>query len=69
MNTESFFAKNPTELMRIGQYQLYEHPTRGDTAPIYLYNVLTGHLMNTGFYDLGEFDLALCMELDCEVWP
>lgn len=64
MNTEKFFANNPSELMRIGEYVLYEHPTRGDEAPIYLYNVLTGNLMSTGFYDLGDFDLALCMELE-----
>lgn len=68
MKNAEFFSHKPTELARIGSYCLFEHPTRGDTAPVYLYNVLTGHLMNAGFYDLGDFDLALCMELDCEGW-
>jgi hypothetical protein len=60
---ESFLSKNPTELARIGAFKLYEHPTRGDTAPIYMVTP-SGQLINTGFYDLGDFDLVLCLELE-----
>jgi hypothetical protein len=48
--------------MTIGEYRLWEHPTRGDTAPVYM-TTPDGRLINTGFYDLGDFDLALCEEL------
>ena len=57
-----FFEHNPTLLMTIGEYRLWEHPTRGDTAPVYM-TTPDGRLINTGFYDLGDFDLALCEEL------
>jgi len=61
--TQTFLAKNPTELARFGGFKLYEHPTRGDTAPVYMITP-SGQLINTGFYDLGDFDLALCLELE-----
>jgi hypothetical protein len=64
MTPEQFFAHRPTQLARIGDFGLYEHPTRGDEVPIYMYNFLTRYMINTGFYDLGDFDLALCMELE-----
>lgn len=64
MNNAEFFGYKPTQLARIGDFSLYEHPTACDNAPIFLYNVLTRHLVNTYFYDLGEFDLALCMEIE-----
>lgn len=57
-----FLAKNPTLLASFGDFKLYEHPTQGDTAPIYMVTP-TGDLIRTGFYDLGDFDLALCEEL------
>ena len=60
---ESFLSKNPTELARFGGFKLYEHPTRGDEAPVYMVTP-SGRLINTGFYDLGDFDLALCLELE-----
>jgi hypothetical protein len=60
---ETFLSKNPTELAQFGGFKLYEHPTRGDTAPIYMITP-SGRLMNTGFFDLGDFDLALCLEID-----
>lgn len=60
---ESFLTKNPTELARFGGFKLYEHPTRGDTAPVYMVTP-KGQLINTGFYDLGDFDLALCLEIE-----
>lgn len=65
---EAFFANNPTLLDSFDDFKLYEHPTRGDSAPIYM---LTpgGKLINTGFYDLGDFDLALCEELLESVQP
>jgi hypothetical protein len=61
--TLTFLSKNPTELARIGAFKLYEHPTRGDTAPVYMVTP-SGQLINTGFYDLGDFDLTLCLELE-----
>ena len=61
--TESFISKNPTQLAQFGGFKLFEHPTRGDTAPVYMVTPL-GELINTGFYDLGDFDLALCLELE-----
>ena len=60
---EKFMLHNPTLLASFGGYKLYEHPTRGDTAPIYM-TTLEGRLINTGFYDLGDFDLELCLELE-----
>jgi hypothetical protein len=60
-NTDKFLSHNPTLLMTIGRFKLYEHPLRGDTAPIYM--IFRGQLFNTGFYDLGDFDLALCEEI------
>jgi hypothetical protein len=58
-----FFEHNPTLLASFGGYNLYEHPTRGDGAHIYM-STPSGKLINTGFYDLGDFDLSLCMELE-----
>lgn len=52
-----------TVLMKIGGYTMLEHPTRGDGAPIYM-TTPSGNLINTGFYDLGDFDLLLCEELE-----
>lgn len=57
-----FLAQNPTNLGIFGGYSLWEHPTRGDTAPIYM-TTPDGRLINTGFYDMGDFDLTLCEEL------
>lgn len=62
---EKFLAASPTLLASFGQFKLYEHPTRGDTAPIYMISP-DGRLINTGFYDLGDFDLALCHELSAD---
>jgi hypothetical protein len=59
---QKFFAHNPTLLAEYGDYKLWEHPTRGDTAPVYM-STPDGRLINTGFYDLGDFDLNLCEEL------
>ena len=61
-NPDKFMAHNPTVILTIGGYTLYEHPTRGDTAPLYMATP-DGRLINTGFYDTGDFDLALCEEL------
>lgn len=59
---DTFLAKNPTELGAFGGFKLWEHPTRGDTAPIYM-TTPDDRLINTGFYDMGDFDLALCEEI------
>lgn len=60
---EKFMAHNPYQLATYGKYKLYEHPLRGDEAPIYMVTP-KGNLINTGFYDLGDFDLDLCKELE-----
>jgi len=61
--TESFLSKNPTQLAQFGGFKLFEHPTRGDTASIYMVTP-SDCLINTGFYDLDDFDLDLCLELE-----
>ena len=61
-NLERFMAHNPTLLATYGAYKVWEHPTRGDTAPVYM-TTPDARLINTGFYDLGDFDIALCEEL------
>jgi len=48
-----FMDQEPTVLGRIGSQVFYEHPTRGDTAPIYTIGK-HGELINTGFFDLGD---------------
>ena len=69
-----FMSHNPTLLATFGGYRLYEHPTRGDSAPVYM-TTPNGTLINTGFYDLGDFayhdlgdnnpeGLALCREIE-----
>jgi hypothetical protein len=60
-----FLGKNPYLLMQIEGYKLWEHHTYGDTYPIYM-STPSGRLINTGFYDTGDFDLDLCIELDKE---
>jgi hypothetical protein len=67
---DRFLARDPYLFMEIEGYKLWEHPTYGDTAPIYM-STPGGRLINTGFYDLGDFldpteGLALCIELDSE---
>ena len=60
-----FLAHNPTLLATYGDFKLYEHPIRGDAASIYMVTP-DGFLVNTWFYDLGDFEhdgLALCVEL------
>lgn len=59
---ERFMSKGPTMLASYGDYKVWEHPTMGDTAPVFL-STPDGRLINTGFYDLGDFDLDLCVEL------
>lgn len=70
---EKFFAANPYRLATFGGYALWEHPTRGDTDPVYM-STPDGRLINTGFYDLGDFyfhdfgdnnqyGLELCQEI------
>jgi hypothetical protein len=61
-NATKFLAQNPTLLATYGEFKIYEHPTRGDSAPVYMVTPI-GRLVNTGFYDLGDFDLDLCIDL------
>lgn len=58
----SFLAHNPTLLATYGDFKLYEHPIHGDAASIYMVTP-QGTLVNTWFYDLGDFDLDLCLDL------
>ena len=60
-----FFAHNPTCILRVGGYAIWEHPTLGDEAPLYM-STPSGTLINTGFSDIGDFDLALCHEIESE---
>jgi hypothetical protein len=60
---EQFLAKGPYLFMQIEGYKLWEHPTRGDTDCVYM-STPSGRLIATGFYDLDDFDLDLCIELD-----
>lgn len=73
---EKFLSHKPTLLATFCGYRLYEHPLRGDSAPIYM-STPDGSLINTGFYDLGDFyfhehgdnnphGLELCQELSGE---
>lgn len=62
-----FKAANPYLLQQIGPYTLWEHPTRGDEAPILMLTPNDAALVSTGFYDLGDFDLDLCHELDPDI--
>lgn len=70
-----FLSHNPTLLASYGlgqdcQYRLFEHPTRGDEAPVYMVTP-TGYLINTGFYDLGDFEedgFSLCLELEADAY-
>ncbi len=57
-----FLAASPTNLGSFGGFSLWEHPTHGDEAPIYM-TTPDGRLINTEFYDMGDFDFALCEEL------
>ena len=70
-----FLEQNPTLLASYGlgpncQYRLFEHPIYGDTAPVYMVTP-TGQLINTGFYDLGDFEddgFSLCLELEADTY-
>lgn len=61
-NPAKFFEHKPTLILSIGRYSLWEHPLRGDSAPLYM-STPDGRLINTGFYDIGDFDLSLCEEI------
>ena len=60
---DRFLARDPYLFMEIEGYKLWEHPTRGDTDCVYM-STPDGRLVATGFYDLEDFDLDLCVELD-----
>ena len=60
---EKFMSHNPTLLASFGGYNLYKHPTLGDEAPIAMVTP-SGILYNTGFFDLDDFDLELCKEIE-----
>lgn len=66
MNKEKFMVQDPYEIDRIGDYIFYEHPTRGDMAPIYMLTP-SGKLINTMFWDMGDFEAygpELCKEIE-----
>lgn len=62
-NLEKFLNKGPYHLMNIAGYDLWEHPDYGDEACVYM-STPDGKLIATGFYDLDDFDLELCKELE-----
>lgn len=59
---DRFLSKDPTLLATYGDYKVWKHPTMGDGAPVFL-STPDGRLIRTGFYDLGDFDLDLFVEL------
>jgi len=61
---EKFLSLNPYLLGQFGNYRLYEHPTRGDESPIMMLTPNNAALVSTGFWDMGDFDLELCQDLD-----
>lgn len=58
----AFLASSPAHLGTAGPFTLWEHPTRGDTAPVYMLTPC-GRIASTGFYDLGDLDAATCYEV------
>jgi hypothetical protein len=60
--TEKFLAAGPTLLGVAGPFKLYEHPTHGDTAPVFMLTPC-GRVIPTGFYDLGDLDEQTCEEI------
>jgi hypothetical protein len=61
-NAQNFLSHNPTELCSVAGVRFYEHPLRGDNAPIYAVTA-AGKLVNTGFWDCGDFDADLVSEM------
>lgn len=58
----AFLAQSPTKLGTAGPFTLWEHPTRGDTAPVCMLTPC-GRIMSTGYYDLGDLDAETCAEI------
>jgi hypothetical protein len=65
---EKFLSLNPYLLGQFGKYRLFEHPTRGDEAPVMMLTPNNAALVSTGFWDMGDFDLELCQDLDPNVF-
>lgn len=47
-----FLAKNPTLLATVRGINFYEHPTRGDEAPVYA--IVDGRLIETDAWDCAD---------------
>lgn len=64
-NPAKFFSHNPTRLKTVWGYAIWEHPTLGDDAPLYM-STPNGILINTGCYDVEDFSLEVCREIESE---
>ena len=60
-NARRFLDAGAYKLASIAGVHFYEHPTRGDNAPVFAIT-RDGRLIDTGCYDLGDFDAAYCAE-------
>ena len=64
----AFLSHNPHRLGTFGGYDVFEHPTRGDNAPVIL-TTPSGDVIETCFWDMGDFNSAgldLCIEIDSD---
>ena len=65
ISKSEFLELNPYKLASYGDFDVYEHPRGGDESPVILVT-LSGAVILTCFYDLGDFDLDLCIEIEEE---
>jgi len=65
ISKSDFLAFNPYKLASYGGFDVYEHPKYGDESPVILVTP-SGAVILTCFYDLGDFDLDLCVEIEEE---
>lgn len=64
-NLKSFLDQKPYLLAEIGNYKLYEHPTRPDTSPVYLVTP-SGNLIRTKYRTICYLCLGMCREIERE---
>jgi len=65
ISKSEFLALNPYKLASYGGFDVYEHPKYGDESPVILVTP-NGAVILTFFYDLGDFNLDLCVEIEEE---
>jgi hypothetical protein len=54
LTPEQFLAKNPTEIATVRGVTFYEHPTKGDEAP--LVAIHEGRVVITDAWDAGDLE-------------